>query len=371
MRPFALLSVFALILSAPLAAAPRVLDNAHLMTEQQVAQLSSNIGSRPIYVETEQSIAGDLKAYADGRVSQLSEGRKAVVIIVTVSPHAWRISTYPKGFLAGTQNVGDTMASLFRQGRVFDGLNGAARTIDQMVTRPTTSHSTSTTTTTTSTTRQVRPAYQSVDWVIVWWIIGLCVGVPLVIWLVYLIIEACSRPAVRETVYVREPASRTPIIPREVNQSTAQTYYDQYSPAQRQSIINNYSSSPGYRPGLYNDPMQFYMFLMTMNALTSHPYYGGGYGGGYGGYAAPAQDTTTTTTTESRSDDSGSGGGWGASPTPDRSDDSGSGGSWGSSSSSDSSSSSSSDSGSSWGSSDSGGSSSDSGSSGGDSGGSW
>lgn len=347
-----ILTLFAAF-AAVCAQAQHVTDNLHLMSASEVSELESHIGSRPIYIETLDSVPNaDLKAYADQKVQSLTANGKAVLIVVTIHPKSWRISEWPHGLLS-VQSIGDEMASQFKRGQFYAGFNGAARDIDYAVTHrqanaptaPPVTRTVTTTTTHTQTHTQARPVVYRSDSGDAFLFVFFCLfGLGVLILLIWAIVEACTPPPT-QTVVIHDRDDDSPSYSSlsapagRPSPSTARDYYRQYSPAQRQAIVNNYVGQPGYYPGIYRNPMDFYMFLLTMNALTSHPYYGYGYGMGPNGYmAAPVTDqttdtttTTTTETTQSRSDDSGSSGGWGSSSSS--SDDSGSSGSWGSSSS--------------------------------------
>ncbi len=335
-----------ILLFAPLIAfGQRVTDSLHLMSGDEVSRLESTIGAHPIYIETMDSAPGDLKAYADSKVQSLTANGKAVLIVVTIHPKAWRISEWPHG-LVSVQAIGDSMATQFKRGQFFAGFNGAVQAIDYAVTHPKTAPPVvkTVTTTTTHTETHARPmAYRTSGYdpavIFLFWFFGL-IALFLLIWA---IVEICTP----RTVIIHDREDDGGYVPSRggspnVSPSAARSYYNQYSPAQRQAIANTYVGQPGYYPGIYRDPLQFYMLLMTMNALTSHPYYGYGYGmgpngymGGVGGVGSDiVTDTTTTTTTEtSQADAGGAGGGWGSAPASRDDDSSGGGGSWSSPSS--------------------------------------
>lgn len=407
-RLFLILLVCIPLVGAVLAA-PHVTDNANLLSGR-AAQLSSEIGNSPVWVETWTTIPGgsDLKTYTDQRLQSINHPR-SFLIVLTTQPRAWRISMYPIGFVGSdvTKGVGDQMGVFLKSGDIYGALTKASRTLGGVASGTTTvkaspdgSIKTVTTTTSTSvaTSKKIVPTVPRPATVVVQQASSDCtwlwvtVSVIIIIITIFLVcvyfdnrraerlaqkrqqehdermaaIEAHNRVSMNVN-----PSSSRPYTPPSPSSATseqrqqAQQSWDSYTPAQRQTVVNQYSSSPYYHGGVLSDPFSFWMFMTMVNGGFGHNQ---GYGYGGGGmytpapapvYAAPpvyveeerVERTTTTRTEETytplpssysspaveddsrrSSDDSGSSSSW-----------SDSGGS--SSSSSDSSSSSSSDSG--------------------------
>lgn len=424
---FLLLACFSLI--GPALAAPHVTDNANLLSNR-AAQLSSEIGDSPVWIETFVALpsGGDLKTYTDQRLQSIGHQR-SFLIVLTTQPRAWRISMYPVGFVGAevAKGVGDQMAGGLKSGDIYGALSKASRTLAGVAkgttvvkANPDGSVKTVTTTTNTSvvTTKKVVSAapraatvvvqQAPADYTWVWWTLIVFGLIALIFVLAYLYDRRADRLAREaqqehdEKMAAIEARNRRETSSSGINQSSlppyippspstatfeqrqqAQQSWDSYTPTQRQTVVNQYSSSPYYHGGVLSDPFSFWMFMTMVNGGFGNNH-GYGYGGGGGMYSPPAApvyvtppepptyveeqrvERTTTTRTEET---------YTPAPAPSyysppverdsrsSSDDSGSSSSWSdsssSSSSSDSSSSSSSDSSSSSSSSDSGGSSGD------------
>lgn len=337
------------------------------------ATISSAIAGEPVWIETATGMTKDgLRQYADSHVREITQ--RGFLVVINTNPKAWRISVNPPGMADSemVRRAGDAMAARFRNSQFEEGAIGVARELTRL------SQPQTTTRTVTTTTRTVQRPVIVHDYTALWVFFGLVFGGLFLWWCVVMIAEwAARRDRIAERRELREEerllrasggagTAATPSV------ATAQAAFDRYTPSQREAYATRYVSHPSYYPGIWNDPLQFYMFMRLMDGPGFYGRGGYGYGfggaGGYydGGYApATATETTTTTTTTESNSQPASGDSYFSTSSGSTSDSGGASSSWGGSPSYDSGSSGSYDSG---GSSDSGSSSCDSG---GSSGGDW
>src|SRR5262245_36595903 len=115
----------ALLLATTLAATAGTLqDNANLFGPD-AARVNAALVNSKVWVESMVQKPSDIKSYADTRIAQLGDG---FLILITTQPKAWRISMNPVGLAASprTEDVGNRMASKFKQGRMADAVITAA-----------------------------------------------------------------------------------------------------------------------------------------------------------------------------------------------------------------------------------------------------
>lgn len=109
-----------------------VVDKANMLGPQQ-AQLETEIMSLPVYIETHETLS-DLRGYADNRVKQLTD-KGFLLVLTSVKPRQWRISITPERVVSSEQTrlIGDRMASQIKQGKVYEGMLGASRELNQLM----------------------------------------------------------------------------------------------------------------------------------------------------------------------------------------------------------------------------------------------
>ena len=111
--------------------AGHVIDSANILGYQDT-QLNQSIESIPVFIETYENIF-NIRSFADNRVKDLTS--RGFIIVVTTNPRAWRISMTPERITSGesTRIIGDEMASHFKRGDFYNGLNGAAHSLNKLL----------------------------------------------------------------------------------------------------------------------------------------------------------------------------------------------------------------------------------------------